>query len=97
MQVEEVRRRSTQLFGNMYRLEVVDAILLAAGESVTASSVHEETGIKYPRVQEELKRLTDAGVLRQKPARRGQPVEYKAEPTTYFELCKSVLGELRGA
>lgn len=93
MGVEDLRRRSTQLLGNMYRLEIVEAIIRAAGEPVTATSVHEETGIKYPRVQEELKRLAEAGLLRQRDAPRGQPVEYKASATVYWEMCQHLSAE----
>lgn len=95
MGVGDVRRWSSQLLGNIYRLEVVEAINRADGEPVTATSVHEETGIKYPRVQEELKRLTEAGLLMQKDAPRGQPVEYKAVSTVYWKMCERLLAEVR--
>jgi len=95
MGVEDVRRWSGQLLGNIYRLEVVETINRAASEPVTATSVHEESGIKYPRVQEELKRLTEAGLLMQQNAPRGQPVEYKAVPTVYWMMCEQLLAEVR--
>jgi hypothetical protein len=97
MNLEEIRQRSTELLGNMYRLEVAEAIVRATGEAVTATSVHDETQIRYQRVQEELKRLASAGMLRARPAARGQPVEYKAEPSVYWELCAQLLDELRRA
>lgn len=95
MNLDEIRIKSGELLGNIYRLEVAEAIFDAAGDVVTATTVSEETGIKYNRVQEELKRLEAAKVLTSKPAPRGQPVEYKAASTVYWELCKQLLVELR--
>jgi DNA-binding transcriptional regulator GbsR (MarR family) len=92
--VEEVRRLSGQLLGNKYRLEVVEALCRAGDDSVTATSIHEETGIKYARVQEELKRLKAYGVLRELDTPGAQTVEYKIEPTVYWELCKQLLDEI---
>jgi DNA-binding transcriptional ArsR family regulator len=95
MNQDGIRQRSKELLGNMYRLEVAEAIAHAAGDAVTTLSVHEETGIRYARVQEELRRLKGAGILKAQPSPPGQPVEYKAEPTSYWELCKRLLDELR--
>lgn len=94
MSTDSIRRASTALLGNKYRLEVAGAIARAKGAPITCTTVSDETGIRYPRVQEELKRLNDAGVLRAKAAPPGQPVEYKAQPTAYWDLCAALLDEL---
>ncbi len=96
MKGEPLRSASKDLLGNKYRAEVGAAIHAWGSEPLTALTLSDYTGIRYPRVQEELKRLEAAGLLSQmdKP---GQQVEYKARATVYWEFCNALLAELQGA
>lgn len=96
VQGERVRSVSKDLLGNKYRAEVGAAIHIWGKDSLTALTVADFTGIRYPRVQEELKRLEAAGLLSQVES-LGQQVEYKAGPTVYWEFCAALLEELRSA
>lgn len=96
MNGEPLRSASKDLLGNKYRAEVGAAIHVWGSEPLTALTIADYTGIRYPRVQEELKRLEAAGLLSQidKP---GQQVEYKAQATVYWEFCGALLAELEAS
>ena len=93
---ERLRAASKDLLGNKYRAEVGAAIHAWGSDALTALTLADYTGIRYPRVQEELKRLESAGLLAQvdKP---GQHVEYKARATVYWEMCGALLAELEAS
>lgn len=93
--LEELRALSKELLGNMYRLELGAVIHAHAGSSFSATSLHDETGIKYPRVREDLARLRDMDLLSVVPS-EGAEVKYKAVPSVYWEFCHRLDAELRG-
>lgn len=96
MDLKGIREMSAALFGRDYRLELAAAIHQASGEPVTTQQLSDDTGIRYPRVQEDLKRLAACGMLVQQP-RRGPEVEYKATAGPYWQTCAEILLELRGS
>lgn len=96
MASERTRAVSKALLGNRYRAEVAAAIHTWGDDRLNASAVADFTGIRYPRVQEELKRLEDAGYLQQVEEAAGQTVEYKAAPSVYWEMCGALFAELMG-
>ena len=79
---ESLRSQSKDLLGNKYRAEVGATVHVWGPEPLTALTIADYTGIRYPRVQEELKRLEAAGLLSQVD-QPGQQVEYKAQATVY--------------
>jgi hypothetical protein len=90
---ERVRSVSKALLGNRYRLEVGAAIAAADGEAVDAQSLSDETGVRYPRVQEQLKHLEAAGMVsRQVGATLRQ--EYKPEISVFWVFCTQLLAEV---
>jgi DNA-binding transcriptional regulator GbsR (MarR family) len=91
---ERLRSVSKDLLGNKYRAEVGAAIHVWEQDALTALTVSDFTGIRYARVQEELKRLEAAGLLVQVDS-PGQQVEYKASPTVYWEFCAALFEELQ--
>jgi len=87
-----VRQRSKALLGSGYRLEIAAAIAEAAGEAVNAQELADLTGLRYPRVQHELKHLLDAGVLISAES-VSRAVEYKAVASEYWKACQLLLAE----
>jgi len=76
----------------MYRLEVAAAIADAEGQPVHAQELADATGLRYPRVQSELKHLLALGMLRESEC-DGRAVEYKAVSSEYWNACRSLLTE----
>ena len=94
MAVERVRAASKEMLGNKYRVEIGAAIHTWAGEKLNSLTVADYTGIRYPRVQEDLKRLAAAGLLEQIEDPGSRTVEYKAASSVYWEFCSALLAEL---
>lgn len=95
MDTNRLRKLSKDLLGNMYRLELAAAIHAQAGASFSAMSLHEETGIRYARVREDLARLRNMEMLIVVGS-SGAEVRYKAAPSVYWNLCHHLDAELRG-
>jgi DNA-binding transcriptional ArsR family regulator len=91
---DELRIASKDLLGNKYRLEIGAAIHERNDEPLTALAISDFTGVRYQRVQEDLKRLTAAGLLVQPDEQEGQTVEYQPVESVYWELCRALLLEL---
>ncbi len=96
MGVERVRAASKEMLGNKYRVEIGAAIQSWDGEKLNALTVSDFTGIRYPRVQEDLKRLAAAGLLDQVDDAGSRTVEYKPAASVYWEFCQALLRELEG-
>jgi len=96
MDIIELREKSKQLLGNAYRLEVASEIFAHPDEKISAQEMADLTGIRYPRVYEELKRLEAAGLLVAAGNRASsRTVDYKVVPSAYWQLSSSLLAELR--
>jgi len=96
MNIVEIREKSKQLLGNAYRLEVASEIFAHSDEKISAQELADLTGIRYPRIHEELKRLEAAGLLEASGIRTStRTVDYKVVPTTYWQLASSLLAELK--
>jgi DNA-binding transcriptional ArsR family regulator len=96
MESTPVRMRSKQLLGNAYRMELA-AELAEVGKPVSAIELADATGIRYPRVHEELQRLKAAGLLVASESRgSGVVVEYTVVPSCYWQGCRDLLTETRG-
>jgi hypothetical protein len=78
--------------GASYRLEVAAAIAAYGGSTFTTQGIADDTGIRYPRVQQELKHLLAAEmlVLSESPA---PYVNYKAVADPYWEVCVRLLDD----
>jgi DNA-binding transcriptional ArsR family regulator len=94
VELELLRALSKELLGNKYRLELGAAIHAQAGGPFSANSLHEETGIKYPRVREDLARLRALEMIRVVDV-PGAEVLYKAVPSVYWESCHRLAQEVR--
>lgn len=91
---ESLRDASKALLGNRYRLEIAAAVHAWGEEPLNALTMADFTGIRYPRVQEDLKRLQAAGLLRGGGDPSARTVEYKAVASVYWEFCRALLAEL---
>lgn len=94
MHRDEMRKRSSQMLGTAYRLEIASWINEHAPDTVSALSLAQDTEIFYARVQQELKRLVAAGLLVQRERR--QTVEYKPVSSVYWRFCAELRAELEG-
>jgi DNA-binding transcriptional ArsR family regulator len=81
-----LRTASEHLTGRKYRLEIGAAIHLHAGDSFTIASIESITGVRYPRVSEDLRRLKDAELIRGIASGSGD-TEMKAVPHAYWKFC----------
>lgn len=96
MESNAVRLRSKQLLGNTYRMELAAEIAASSAGSVSATELADATGIRYPRVHEELQRLKAAGMLVARGDRgSGTTVEYTVVPSRYWQACRDLLDEAR--
>ena len=96
MDIIEIREKSKQLLGNAYRLEVASEIFAHADEKISAQEMADLTGIRYPRIYEELRRLQATGLLVASGNRTStRTVDYKVVPSVYWQLASSLLAELR--
>jgi hypothetical protein len=90
-----LRQLSKELLGNKYRLEIGVAIWQLEGAPFFAQALADDSGLRYPRVQEDLKRLAAAQMLQAQPAESGgSAVYYKATQSIYWELCAELHAEL---
>lgn len=92
-----IRRRSKDLFGNKYFLEVCAAFARAEDGRGYARELSELTGIPDASLRSPLRRLTDAGCLRSLGISRGalpRVLERQASPLWLFaeELLDQVAG-----
>ena len=92
MNTTSIRALSKSLLGNSYRLEVAAAIARLDGEPFHAQGVSDDTGIRYARAQAELKHLLAAGMISE-AASDTRRVEYKAEQSSFWRLCATLLDE----
>lgn len=90
----KIRLLSKALFGNSVRLEIAAAIYAQQGSPFSTMSIHYETGIFYARVQEQVKALERVGMIRPVES-NARSVEYKAEPSTFWELSHRLLQEIQ--
>jgi hypothetical protein len=97
--VTHLRELSKELLGNKYRLEVAVAIARLEGSPFYAQSLVDDCGLRYPRVQEELKRLAAADMLIEQPPEQGggSTVYYKAIASVYWQMCVQFHEELNEA
>jgi hypothetical protein len=91
----DLRRMSSRLFGNAYRLEVAAAIAQRQGKPVNVKTVAVEADLEYNRVQEQVAHLADAGLLVPDfdPASRYK--DYRAVETVFWRLAADLLAEMR--
>jgi predicted signal transduction protein with EAL and GGDEF domain len=93
---EEVRKLSKRLFGNRYRLEVAAAIADAEPSVVYARALAEQLQAPANLVGEELHTLADVGLLVLLPRPRGQQQqEFERMPSSYWQLARDFVAELR--
>jgi hypothetical protein len=97
MGTDDIRKTSKELLGNKYRAEIGAAIHAWGTNPMTALAMSDHTGIRYGRVQEELVRLKEAGILQLVDQLAGATVEYKATSSVYWKLCADLLAELTAA
>jgi DNA-binding transcriptional ArsR family regulator len=88
-----LRALSKELLGNKYRLEIA-AEIAASDDPVHAQGLADATGVRYPRVQEELKRLRAAGILAERSDPGSNIVQYKTHPSVYWDMCRQLRDEL---
>lgn len=94
---EEVRKLSKRLFGNRYRLEIAAAIAEAEPSVVYARALAEQLQAPANLVGEELHTLAEAELLVLLPRPRGQQQqEYQRMASSYWELARRLLDELKG-
>ena len=94
MSIAHTRSMSKALLGSQYRAEIAAAIDEAKGP-VSAQGLADETNIRYPRVQQELKHLLHAGVLTERPP-EGRTVFYEKIDTAYWSYCTALTAEWNG-
>lgn len=92
--MEQARALSKALLGSSYRAEIAAAIYRSDGAPVNAQGLADETGLRYPRVQQELKHLLAAGVLEPCDS-ESRTVDYKAVQCDYWRFCDLLLREWR--
>lgn len=91
--MELVRRRSKQLFGALYRLEVSAA--LHAGDVITLTSLSAALGSPPSTscVAKELQVLEQAGLLERQPSVEGMRSVYLLPiESPYWDACRSLVG-----
>lgn len=94
MSTAHARSMSKALLGSQYRAEIAAAIGEADGP-VSAQGLADETKIRYPRVQQELKHLLQAGVLVERPS-EGRTVLYEKTDTAFWSYCSALAAEWDG-
>lgn len=92
MDTTSIRALSKRLFGNSYRVEIAAAIGRHDGEPFHAQGMSDDTGIRYARAQAELKHLLAAEMIREVEGDTRR-VEYKAEQSSYWHMCATLLEE----
>lgn len=93
MELPYEQRMAKALLGSQYRA-LIAAALHAAEEPVSAQEIADETGIRYPRVQQEMKHLLGAQLLRL-VASPGRAVLYDKVDSGYWRMCAQLLEEWR--
>src|SRR5687767_9475385 len=88
-----VREYSHRLFNSWYRIEVGAAIHENKLEPLSAKQIAEATGIDYPRVHTELKRLRSDLVLLEAFSSSSSEKMWKPLPHPLWEFCAWLLRE----
>lgn len=96
MNQEAVRRISRALLGNGYALEISVAIATSTVPTVHARELARRLGIPDNLCASVLKRFVEAGILLRMERPRGQQQqEYERMPSSYWELCRGLLEDIR--
>jgi hypothetical protein len=95
MDATDVRRLSSQLFGNAYRLEVAAAIARSEGKVVNAKGIASEAALDYNRVQEQVRHFAAIGVLVPDFDPSSRYRDYRAVETVFWRFAERFLTELQ--